>query len=92
MSDWPEFAFDLNEKFPPLPHAFVQWKGTDVCMDVRCICGDSFHIDSDFAYFLKCQACGRILETSYHIQLREVAETDPRIFSPKVDPEQVTDA
>jgi len=32
------------------PHAWIQWKGTDVCMDVRCSCGNHGHVDADFAF------------------------------------------
>lgn len=28
------------------PTGFIQWKGTDVCMDVYCKCGYHSHIDS----------------------------------------------
>ena len=54
------------------PHAFIQWKGTDVCMDCYCVCGDQFHIDADFAYAVKCSKCGRLYEMSSMIEMREV--------------------
>lgn len=56
----------------PLPSAFIQWKGTDVCMDCYCTCGHSFHIDADFAYAVKCNKCGRVFELSAVIEMREL--------------------
>jgi hypothetical protein len=42
------------------PQVYVQWKGTDVCLDFVCICGYSGHYDGEFAYGLKCAGCGQI--------------------------------
>lgn len=41
------------------PHAWIQWKGTNVCMDIRCSCGVLSHVDADFAYYVTCGACGK---------------------------------
>ncbi len=49
------------------PQAFIQWKGTEVCMDVYCVCGGSYHIDADFAYFVQCPSCEQILEMAHMI-------------------------
>lgn len=35
---------------PPTPHGWIQWKGTDVCMDFHCECGEANHYDGYFAY------------------------------------------
>lgn len=50
-------AFDLNAE-PPALYAFIQWKGTDVCMDFHCECGAYQHIDGMFVYSVKCDDCG----------------------------------
>jgi hypothetical protein len=52
--------------------AFIQWKGTDVCMDCLCVCGNGFHIHGEFAYSVKCPNCGKVLEVSAVVKLREV--------------------
>lgn len=39
------------------PNAFVQYKGTDICLDFTCTCGEVGHFDGYFAYVLKCR-CG----------------------------------
>lgn len=40
------------------PHGTIQWKGTDVCIDLHCTCGYHGHIDSDFFYHYECSNCG----------------------------------
>lgn len=57
---------------PDRPHAFVQWKGTDVCMDVYCECGEQGHVDSEFAYAVRCPKCGTTYEVGCHVALRKV--------------------
>lgn len=58
----------------PLPCAFIQWKGTDVCMDCYCVCGEQIHIDADFAYAVKCHHCNRVYEMSAMVEMREILE------------------
>ena len=53
----------------PEPHGWIQWKGTDVCMDVHCACGEHTHIDSSFTYHIKCGKCGQVYECDGHIKL-----------------------
>lgn len=42
------------------PSVYVQWKGTEVCLDFSCTCGYAGHYDGGFAYGLKCAECGQI--------------------------------
>lgn len=53
------------------PYAFVQWKGTDACLDLRCKCGASGHLDADFTYAAKCAACGQLYELEPYVRLIE---------------------
>ena len=50
-------------------HGWIQWKGTTVCMDVHCSCGESTHIDEDFLYFLECGACGKKYAVGQNVKL-----------------------
>lgn len=50
---------------------FIQWKGTNVCMDLVCLCGEGHHIDATFAYAVKCSACGRTLVLGSAVSVRE---------------------
>jgi hypothetical protein len=58
------------------PSAFIQWKGTDVCMDFHCECGADCHFDGDFAYTVKCPHCSTVWEMPHHVYPRKAcAET-----------------
>ena len=57
--------------FAHKPHGWIQWKGTDVCMDVHCSCGEISHVDRDFVYFLRCPHCRKVWEVGTHIMLHD---------------------
>ena len=59
---------------PTGPHGWIQWKGTNVCMDVHCACGEMTHVDDDFVYHIKCSKCGRVYFCNGHIELIELEE------------------
>jgi hypothetical protein len=69
-------AWEIQERYLGVPHAWIQWKGTDVCMDVYCKCGGGCHIDADFAYYVKCPICGTVYMCNGHIELIEL-EIEP---------------
>ncbi len=78
-------AFEIQEKYEGSPHGWIQWKGTDVCMDVYCKCGHHSHIDADFAYRVKCPKCGTVYECNGHIELIELEkEPDWGVIEPKL--------
>lgn len=54
------------------PHGWIQWKGTDICMDINLPCCDG-HIDGDFAYFVKC-LCGKYWALDGHVKMIEATE------------------
>lgn len=58
------------------PHGWIQWKGTDVCMDVRCSCGFVGHVDGYFGYFVKCPECNQHYEVNGHVQFIPVDDPD----------------
>lgn len=60
---WTRATVELGEYgsgVDPKPNAFIQWKGTDVCFDFWCECGDSGHFDGYFAYQFRCGTCGAV--------------------------------
>lgn len=69
MTDWA--IRDLAK-----PNAFIQWKGTVVCMDFYCLCGEQFHIDDMFAYAVQCPHCERRYEMSSMIEAREIPKDE----------------
>lgn len=62
-------AWSMQDTKEGQPHGWIQWKGTDVCMDVHCACGAQFHIDADFAYHVKCPKCNSVYMCNGHIEL-----------------------
>ena len=62
---------------PIAGHAFVQWKGTNVCMDLTCPkCKSSGHVDGYFAYHVKCSACGAVFAMNVFVAFHEVRPDD----------------
>lgn len=59
--------YDLSDG---APSAFIQWKGTDVCLDFACECGWEGHLDGDFVYAIKCGGCGREWQMPTTVPLR----------------------
>lgn len=60
------------------PSVFLQWKGTDVCMDFYCECGAHCHFDGYGAYFVKCPHCSTIWQMPCHMFPRKAAaDTHP---------------
>ena len=62
-------AWNIQDTKVGEPHGWIQWKGTNVCMDVYCECGTHFHIDAYFAYHVKCPKCGAVYMCNGHIEL-----------------------
>lgn len=66
--------------FQPFPgtdaQTFIQWKGTEVCMDIYCPCdpNEPRHVDAAFAYFVRCDNCGAVYEVGTQVKLRRLAE------------------
>ncbi len=55
-----------------IPNAFIQWKGTDACIDLYCSCGNQEHLDKDFLYEWKCHKCKRLYKLDATIRLIEI--------------------
>lgn len=89
MTDAPDgFNLSGTEK----PHAFIQWKGTDVCIDFRCECGAHCHFDGYFAYTVKCPHCETVWEMPQHLFPRKADDTtseywrlNPQVMEPDED-------
>lgn len=55
---------------------FIQWKGTDVCMDFWCKCGGGGHFDGYFAYTIKCPDCGAVYQLKSSVEMTELTPDD----------------
>lgn len=69
----------MRGTFDPFPGTdatmFIQWKGTDVCLDFQCPCQPeeiaySAHFDGYGAYFLLCPGCGSVYEMGTQVRAR----------------------
>lgn len=67
--------FPYNKPIESEAEMFIQWKGTDVCMDFYCPCGHHMHIDADFVYFVKCGSCGSIYQMGTQVIAKRVSES-----------------
>jgi hypothetical protein len=65
----------LEEQQIPVPYGFIQWKGTDVCMDINCQCGTLSHVDGEFGYYAKCYKCGQVYQVGYYVKLYPIEGT-----------------
>lgn len=69
QSDWSTPHQDTEAQ------TFIQWKNTDVCMELYCPCGNGPHVDGYLAYFVRC-SCGKIYQLGYQVQTRVVSAED----------------
>ena len=64
MIDYHDFHSQVYSQDSHLPkgngYGWVQWKGTNVCMDIHCGCGYHGHVDADFFYFYRCPKCSKL--------------------------------
>lgn len=44
----------------PTATVYVQYKGTDICLDFTCSCGAGGHFDGYHAYSVTCGSCGQV--------------------------------
>ena len=51
---------------------FIQWKGTDVCLDFHCPCGTSSHGHGLFAYHVRCPGCDAVYEMGTQVIAKRV--------------------
>lgn len=54
-------------------HGWIQWKGTNVCIDLHCKCGEHFHLDREFAYFTQCPKCSQYYALGSYVRLVPLA-------------------
>jgi len=57
-------------------HGWIQWKGTDVCMDIYCKCSYHGHFDGDFFYSYECPKCKAKFAVGANIKFIELKDDD----------------
>jgi len=73
-------AWKMQDTQEGKPYGWLQWQGTDVCMDLICACGKSSHFDGSSMYHIKCPFCGRVYFCNGHIELIELKNA-PREYA-----------
>lgn len=56
------------------PHGWIQWKGTDVCIDLHCICGTLGHFDGYSMYQVVCEDCGQHYAVGSNVVLAPMSD------------------
>ena len=67
------WMFDIPAE-PQTPFALIQWKGTDVCLDLPCECGAQLHFDGYFAYHIRCAHCGAVWKLPTRVPLQRMED------------------
>ena len=52
----------------------VQWNGTDVCIDIHCVCGTLEHFDGMCFDFYECPECHRKYKVGCDVKFVEMDE------------------
>ena len=79
--------FSANRTGWPEPSVYIQWKGTDVCMDFHCDCGAFCHFDGDFAYVVQCPHCKTLWQMPSIVYPRKLTDSKEKSHwadSPKI--------
>lgn len=58
------------------PHGWIQWKGTDVCIDLHCSCGYLGHYDGEFFYYYECPNCKKKYSVGSNVILHALSEPE----------------
>ena len=68
LEDLERIATQIRTEHATDARMFIQWKGTNVCLDFDCRCGTHGHFDGDFAYYLGCPSCGAVYEMGTQVR------------------------
>lgn len=55
------------------PNVYIQWKGTQACIDLYCSCGLHGHVHTEYSWFYEC-ACGKKYALGETVKLIELNE------------------
>ena len=56
---------------------FIQWKGTDLCMDFYCpSCTEHSHFDCTHAYYIQCPYCESVFKMPTNITPEKVDKSE----------------
>ena len=64
-----EEVYIAQDPKPEGTSGWIQWKGTEVCMDIHCTCGHHSHVDVSFFYMFRCPQCKQAFAVGQNIRL-----------------------
>lgn len=64
----------FKNPFDKQTYGWIQFKGTDICIDIHCECGYHSHFDGYFMYYIRCPRCKLVWEANGHIQFHKSPE------------------
>jgi len=69
-----KYCAELDSKMVPeeAPSGWIQWKGTNICIDIHCKCGYHSHFDGSFMYYFKCPNCQILYAPQQTIAMHEL--------------------
>ena len=67
--DYEEHYKQTYSKSPEKPCGWIQWKGTNACIDLHCSCGDHTHLDEGFLYYFECPKCKQVYALDPNVRL-----------------------
>lgn len=79
----------MTEQPPKPPFCFIQWKGTDACLDLHCTCGVVEHFDGFHLYAIICK-CGREYRMPEYIHFTEIERVFSKVETVQKDPDDPT--
>lgn len=61
------------------PHGWIQWKGTEVCIDLHCKCGYLGHFDGYFFFYYRCPKCQQVYSVGQNVILHPLTDKEASI-------------
>jgi len=74
MNKWDVYNVGMSKVNHKDSYGNIQWKGTDVCIDIYCECGEHSHFDGYFMSFIKCGICGSTYRVDTAIELFKLTD------------------
>ena len=62
-------------------HGWIQWKGTAVCIDLHCKCGQHDHLDVEFLYYYRCSKCKTVYAVGQTVKLIPLTEDQEKFVT-----------
>jgi hypothetical protein len=79
-----ERCMGVDHTDAPAEHGWIQWKGTDVCIDLHCECGELGHFDGEHLYFWRCGKCKKAYYVGQVVKLIGLTDGEAHIMKDRI--------